>query len=59
MGTSAEINLKAYELSDSSASKSAAATESSMPIFVIMAILLLIAIFLVGYLRNDEDEDDY
>ncbi|MBR2558394.1 MAG: cobaltochelatase subunit CobN [Methanobrevibacter sp.] len=54
-----QSNGKAYELSDSSASKSAAATESSMPIFVIMAILLLIAIFLVGYLRNDEDEDDY
>jgi cobaltochelatase CobN len=48
---------KAYELSDKSASKSASSTESSMPIFVIIAVIALIAIFLVGYVRkNDEDE---
>ena len=51
---------KVYELSEQSAAKSASATESSMPIFVIIAVLILIAIFLVGYVRNDEDEyDDY
>ena len=48
---------KAYELSDKSASKSASSTESSMPIFVIIAVIALIAIFLVGYVRkNDKDE---
>ena len=55
-----ESGSKAYELSEQSAAKSASATESSMPIFVIIAVLILIAIFLVGYVRNDEDEyDDY
>ena len=59
-GGAGESGAKAYELSDKSASKSASATESSMPIFVIIAIIVLIAIFLVGYARNDEDEyDDY
>ena len=48
-----------YELSQKSAAKSASATESSMPIFVIIAVILLIAIFLVGYLRKDDDYDDY
>ena len=57
---SGDSGAKAYELSDKSAAKSASATESSMPIFVIIAIIVLIAIFLVGYARNDEDEyDDY
>ena len=57
---SGDSGAKAYELSDKSASKSASATESSMPIFVIIAIIVLIAIFMVGYLRNDDDEyDDY
>ena len=51
---------KAYELSEKSAAKSVSATESSMPIFVIIAVMVLIAIFLVGYVRNDDDEyDDY
>ncbi len=51
---------KAYELSEQSAAKSVSATESSMPIFVILAVLVVIAIFLVGYVRNDDDEyDDY
>ena len=51
---------KAYEISEKSVSKSASATESSMPMFVIIAIIVLIAIFLVGYLRSqDEDYDDY
>ena len=52
---------KVYELSEKqSASKSTSTTESSMPIFVIIAVLVLIAIFLVGYLRNNNDEyDDY
>lgn len=51
----------AYELSQKSASKSISSAESSMPIFVIIAIIILIAIFLVGYVRNqkDEDFDDY
>ena len=52
---------KAYELSEKSASKSTSSSaESNMPIFVIIAIIVLIAIFLVGYLRNNNDEyDDY
>ncbi|WP_407421875.1 cobaltochelatase subunit CobN [Methanobrevibacter sp.] len=51
---------KAYELSQKSASKSMSSAESSMPIFVIIAIIVLIAIFLVGYLRNQKDDyDDY
>ena len=55
-----ESGAKAYELSDKSVAKSASATESSMPIFVIIAIIVLIAIFLAGYWRNDNDEyDDY
>ncbi len=49
---------KAYELSEKSASKAASSTESSMPIFVIIAVIALIAIFLVGYVRK-YDEDDY
>ena len=55
-----DSGAKAYELSDKSASKSVSSTESSMPIFVIIAVLVLIAIFLIGYARNDEDDyDDY
>ena len=51
---------KSYELSEKSASKSASATESSMPIFVIIAVIILIAIFMVGYIKpNDDDYDDY
>ena len=59
-GESGAGGAKSYELSEKSASKSASATESSMPIFVIIAVIILIAIFLVGYLRNNNDEyDDY
>ena len=55
-----DSGAKAFELSDKSAAKSASATESSMPIFVVIAVIVLIAIFLIGYVRNDEDEyDDY
>lgn len=55
-----DSGAKAYELSDKSASKSVSATESSMPIFVIIAVIALIAIFLVGYVRDDKDDyDDY
>ena len=55
-----DSGAKAYEISDKSASKSVSATESSMPIFVIIAVIALIAIFLVGYVRDDDDDyDDY
>ena len=55
-----DAGAKAYEISEKSASKSVSATESSMPIFVIIAVIALIAIFLVGYVRNDDDDyDDY
>ena len=55
-----DSGAKAYELSDKSASKSVSATESSMPIFVIIAVIALIAIFLIGYVRDDDnDYDDY
>ena len=49
----------AYELSENSASKSASPTESSMPVFVIIAILILLGIFLVGYIRSNKKVDDY
>lgn len=59
-GESGAGGAKSYELSEKSVSKSASATESSMPMFVIIAVIVLIAIFLVGYLRKDDDEyDDY
>jgi cobaltochelatase CobN len=55
-----DSGAKAYELSDKSAAKSASATESNMPIFVVIAVIVLIAIFLLGYWReDDEDYDDY
>ncbi len=47
---------KAYEVSKSAPAKPSNA-ESSMPIFVIAAIILLIAIFMAGYVRNKEDDD--
>ena len=51
---------KSYELSQKSVAKSSSSTESSMPIFVIIAVILLIAIFLVGYIRTDSNDfDDY
>ena len=49
---------QAYELSKSSPAKSAS-SDSSMPVAVIVAIVCLIAIFLVGYTRNNNDFDDY
>ena len=52
--------LKSYEISEKNVAKSSSSTESSMPIFVIIAVIILIVIFMVGYVRNDEDEyDDY
>ena len=55
-----ESSANAYELSEKSASKSVSSAESSMPIFVIIAVIVLIAIFLVGYLRSQNgDYDDY
>lgn len=59
--SSGDSGAKTYELSQQSASKSVSSAESSMPVFVIIAIIILIAIFLVGYVRNqkDEDFDDY
>lgn len=51
---------KSYEISEKSAAKSSSSTESSMPIFVIIAVIVLIAIFLVGYTRSNKDDyDDY
>ena len=51
---------KSYEISEKSVAKSSSSTESSMPIFVIIAVIVLIAIFLVGYVRsNENDYDDY
>ena len=55
-----DSGAKSYELSQKSAAKSMSATESSMPIFVIVAVIILIAIFLVGYAKpKDDDYDDY
>ncbi len=58
-GAAGAGGAKSYELSEKSASKSASATESSMPIFVIVAVIVLIAIFLVGYWRKNDYDDDY
>ena len=58
-GESGAGGAKSYEISEKSASKSVSATESSMPIFVIIAVIILIAIFLVGYWRKNEFDDDY
>ena len=55
-GETGSSGSKAYEISEKSVSKSTSSTESSMPIFVIIAVILLIAIFLTGYVRNDEDD---
>ena len=46
------------EISKSSPAKSVSA-ESSMPIVVIVAIVVLVAIFMFGYTRNKDDFDDY
>ena len=55
---SSQSDSQAYELSKSSPAK-AVSGESSMPIIVIIAIVLLIAIFMTGYIRNKDDDDDY
>ena len=55
-GANGDEGANAYEISES-ASKSASSTESSMPIFVIIAVLVLLAIFFVGYIRNNNDDD--
>ena len=47
---------KSYEIQKKSASKSISG-ESSMPIFVIIAVIILIAVFYVGYSRNKVDDD--
>ena len=49
-----------HEISKSSASKSAAG-QSSTPVILIVAVICLIAIFVIGYVRNkhNDDEDDY
>ena len=40
-----------------SASKSVSSAESNMPIFVIFIVIILIGVFLVGYLRNQKDDE--
>ena len=48
----------AHEISKSSASKSAAG-QSSTPVVLIIAVICLIAIFVVGYARNKRENDKY
>ena len=50
---------KSYEVSEKEVAKSSSSSESSMPVFVIIAVIMLIAIFLVGYIRDGKDFDDY
>lgn len=59
--SSQSAGANAYELSKKSASKSVSSAESNMPVFVILIVILFIAIFLVGYIRNQKDDefDDY
>ena len=59
-GGQSEGGAKTYEISQKNVAKSSSSSESSMPIFVIIAVIILIAIFLVGYIKpNDDDFDDY
>jgi cobaltochelatase CobN len=55
----ASNSAKTYELSKKSASKAVSSTESNIPIFVIIAVIALIAIFLFGYVRNQDEDDEY
>jgi len=55
--TSKDSNQQAYEISKSSPAKSTS-SESSMPIFVIIAIVCIIVIFMVGY-AGGRDDDEY
>lgn len=57
--SSGSAGANSYELNKKSASKSFSSQESNMPVFVILVVIMLIGIFLVGYLRNNDDEDDY
>ncbi len=56
------VQQSVHEISKSSASKSAAG-QSSTPIVLIIAVICLIAVFVVGYAafrnKRDNDEDDY
>lgn len=55
-----ESGSKAYEIDKKSTAKSASNTESNMPIFVVGAVIALIGVFLVGYVRDDWGGfDDY
>ena len=56
--TSKASDSKAYDVSKSAPARSPSG-ESSMPIFVIIAVILLIVLFMVGYTRNKDDFDDY
>ena len=56
--SSESAGANAYELDKKSASKSVSSAESNMPIFVIFIVIILIGIFLVGYLR-DQNDDEY
>ena len=56
-GEGAGDSSNAYEVSKSSASKSVSSAESNMPVFVILIVFMFIAIFLVGYIRNQKDDE--
>ena len=59
-GGAGDSGANAYELSEQQSAAKSASAESSMPIFVVIAVIVLIAIFLVGYWKKDDEEyDDY
>ena len=59
-GGNDEGGVKAYEVSQKSTAKSSSSSESSMPALVIIAVVNLIGIFFIGYIRTDVvDFDDY
>lgn len=49
---------QSYEISKSSPAKSVS-QQSSMPVAVIAAIILIIAVFLAGYIRGKNNSDDF
>lgn len=57
-GSESSNGPSAYDLSKKSASKTVSSS-SSMPAFFIVAVILLICLFMVGYLKKRNGEDDY
>ncbi|WP_276955962.1 cobaltochelatase subunit CobN [Methanobrevibacter woesei] len=57
-GSQASSQNNAYELSQKSANK-VASSSSSMPVYFIIAVIVIICIFIAGYSRHKNNEDEY